>query len=154
MAIGAHHHISQTRPLILGFRFIIYLPKHVPSCGDRGSSHILNTPLMICLKHAPLFGDSGSSWISFAKPAPSFSRAAACGPRPGRPAARLKGCLGARFVVGRPTLPRVPDKSQRQEKHGAHTLPKTTTTVLPHSPIKQGRWRESKKSWNQNVGNR
>ena len=68
--------------------------------GETGSSYILNTPPHVAiqvhdisytsssfgdpmfityLKHAPSFGDSGSSYTSFAKPAPNFSRAAACG---------------------------------------------------------------------------
>ena len=79
-AIPAQH-ISQTRPFIGRFWFIIYL-KQAPSSGDSGSSYITQTRpllrrfrLIAHLKHAPSFGDSGSSSGSsylFNSPPPLF----------------------------------------------------------------------------------
>ena len=68
-------------PLIRRFRVIILL-KHVISCGDSGSSYCI----LQYLKHAPSCGDRGSSHVLCTPP----HEPAACGPRPGRPAARLK----------------------------------------------------------------
>ena len=67
------------------FRFIIY-PRHAPSFNHksqtRPSSYVLSTPLHLAI---PIHHISHLLNLPL-----NFLRATACGPRPGRPAARLK----------------------------------------------------------------